>query len=193
MDLTSTSFEAGLLILLVAQLLSAYMGAYVEDIYREYGNHWTANLFYSHLLSIPMFANFTPVLYRQFTRLQSSHPFHLPASIATSVPPLVNKALASTSQHVVYLTANAVTQLLCITGVNMLSANTSAVTVTIVLNIRKLVSFLLSVWLFGNEMSGLMQVGAAMVFGAGALYGWETSYKIPQKRKAEAERLKKGQ
>jgi drug/metabolite transporter (DMT)-like permease len=184
-DLTSSSFEAGLLILLVAQLLSAYMGAYVEDIYIEHGNHWKANLFYSHLLSIPLFANFAPVLRSQFTRLQSSQPFEVPATVAASFPPSLNKALASTSQHVIYLTANAVTQLLCITGVNILSANTSAVTVTIVLNIRKLVSFLLSIWIFGNEMGGLMKVGAAMVFGAGALYGWETTYRIPQKKAAE--------
>lgn len=192
-DFTSGSFEAGLLILLVAQLLSAYMGAYVEDIYIEYGNHWKANLFYSHLLSLPLFANFAPILYNQFTRLQASHPFEVPPSIAATLPPTFNKALASTSQLVIYLTANAVTQLLCITGVNILSANTSAVTVTVVLNIRKLVSFLLSIWLFGNQMSGLMKVGAAMVFGAGALYGWETSYKIPQRKKAAAENAKKGQ
>ncbi|KAF2650149.1 UAA transporter [Lophiostoma macrostomum CBS 122681] len=190
-DLTSSSFEAGLLILLVAQLLSAYMGAYVEDIYIEHGNHWKANLFYSHLLSIPLFANFAPVLRSQFTRLQSSQPFEVPATVAASLPPTLNKALASTSQHVIYLTANAVTQLLCITGVNILSANTSAVTVTIVLNIRKLVSFLLSIWIFGNQMGGLMKVGAAMVFGAGALYGWETSYRIPQRKKAIA--AKKGE
>jgi dolichyl-phosphate-mannose-protein mannosyltransferase len=113
--------------------------------------------------------------------------------VAESLPPIVNSILASTSQHVIYLTANALTQLLCITGVNMLSANTSAVTVTIVLNIRKLVSFLLSIWLFGNQMSGLMKVGAAMVFGAGALYGWETSYRIPQQKKLEAEQGKKRQ
>jgi len=184
-DTTSGSFEMGLLVLLIAQLLSAWMGAYVEDIYLQYGNHWKANLFYSHLLSIPMFASFTPTLHRQFLRLQNSQPFQVSPVLAASLPPTVHKALASTSQHVIYLTANAVTQLLCITGVNILSANTSAVTVTIVLNIRKLVSFLLSIWLFGNQMSGLMQVGAAMVFGAGALYGYETSYRIP-KRKAEA-------
>ena len=192
-DLTSASFEMGLLILLVAQLLSAYMGAYVEDIYIQHGNHWRANLFYSHLLSLPLFANFAPVLRSQFMRLHASHPFELPPGIAAALPPTVGKALASTSQHVIYLTANAVTQLLCITGVNILSANTSAVTVTIVLNIRKLVSFLLSIWIFGNQMSGLMKIGAAMVFGAGALYGWETSYKIPQKKKAAAERAKKAQ
>lgn len=176
----------GLLILLVAQLLSAYMGAYVEDIYIEYGNHWKANLFYSHLISLPLFLGFTPTLYNQFTRLQASQSFSVPPFLAANLPPTLNKTLASTSQHVVFLTANAVTQLLCITGVNMLSANTSAVTVTIVLNIRKLVSFLLSIWLFGNQMGGLMKVGAAMVFVAGALYGWETTYKIPQRKKAAA-------
>lgn len=192
-DVTSASFEMGLVVLLVAQLLSAYMGAYVEDIYLQHGNHWKANLFYSHLLSLPLFASFYPVLYKQFLRLHASQPFQVPPIIAAVLSPTVNKALASTSQHVIYLTANAVTQLLCITGVNILSANTSAVTVTIVLNIRKLVSFLLSIWLFGNQMSGLMKVGAAMVFGAGALYGWETSYKIPQKKRAAAKKAEKSQ
>ncbi|CAI6331555.1 unnamed protein product [Periconia digitata] len=192
-DLTSASLEKGLLILLVAQLLSAWMGAYVEDVYIEHGNDWKANLFYSHLLSIPLFASFTPIIYRQFERLQSSQPFQVSPAIAANIPPSFNKALASTSQHVVYLTANAVTQLLCITGVNILSANTSAVTVTVVLNIRKLVSFLLSIWLFDNQMGPMMMVGAAMVFGAGALYGWETSYRIPQKKKAASQTTKKSQ
>ncbi|KAF2869414.1 UAA transporter [Massariosphaeria phaeospora] len=191
-DLSSASFESGLLILLVAQLLSAYMGAYVEDIYVQYGNHWRANLFYSHLLSLPLFLSFYPLLRSQFTRLQSSQPVAIPPSLAASLPPPLIKALVRTSPHVLYLTANAVTQLLCITGVNMLSANTTAVTVTIVLNVRKLVSFLLSVWLFGNSMGGGMMVGAAMVFGAGALYGWETSWRIPMRRR-ERQRAEKAQ
>jgi dolichyl-phosphate-mannose-protein mannosyltransferase len=169
------------------------MGAYVEDIYHDHGKDWQANLFYSHLLSIPMFTGFAPILYDQFLRLQDSQPFQVPLSVATNLPSSVNKALASTSQHVIYLTANAVTQLLCITGVNILSANTSAVTVTIVLNIRKLVSFLLSIWVFGNQMGGSMMVGAAMVFGGGALYGWETSYRIPQQKKMQAKKGKKTQ
>lgn len=139
-----------------------------------------------------MFVGFAPVLSAQFARLQASHSFQVPPGIAATLPPTMNKLLASTSQHVIYLTANAITQLLCITGVNILSANTSAVTVTIVLNIRKLVSFLLSIWLFGNQMGGLMKIGAAMVFGAGALYGYETTYRIQQKKKAGAMKEKKG-
>ncbi|KAI8940470.1 hypothetical protein NX059_004155 [Plenodomus lindquistii] len=192
-DSNNSSFGAGLLILLVAQLLSAYMGAYVEDVYRDHGKDWQANLFYSHLLSIPMFAGFSPILLDQFKRLQASEPFRVPLNIASTLPPALIKMLNSTSQHVIYLTANAITQLLCITGVNILSANTSAVTVTIVLNIRKLVSFLLSIWVFGNQMGGMMKLGAAMVFGAGALYGWETTYRIPREKKMEAANGKKAQ
>ncbi|KAG9204139.1 hypothetical protein B5807_00896 [Epicoccum nigrum] len=192
-DPNKASFEAGLLVLLIAQLLSAYMGAYVEDVYRDHGKDWKANLFYSHLLSIPMFAAFAPTLNAQFARLQSSHSVQIPPNVAAALPPTLVKLIASTSQHVVYLLANAITQLLCITGVNILSANTSAVTVTIVLNIRKLVSFMLSIWLFGNQMGDLMKVGAVMVFGAGALYGYETTYRIPQKKKMQAVKEKKGQ
>jgi dolichyl-phosphate-mannose-protein mannosyltransferase len=52
---------------------------------------------------------------------------------------------------------------------------------------------MLSIWLFGNQMGGLMKVGAIMVFGAGALYGYETTYRIPQKKKTKAVKEKKGQ
>lgn len=99
----------------------------------------------------------------------------LPAPLALS--------LAKLPVGLVLLGVNAATQLACISGVNILSANASAVTVTIVLNIRKLVSFVFSTWLFGHELSGLMALGAGLVFGSGALYGWETSWRIPQQRK----------
>lgn len=82
------------------------------------------------------------------------------------------------------------TQLLCITGVNLLSAQASAVTVTIVLNVRKLVSFVASTIMFGHSLSGMMCLGAGLVFGAGALYGWETSYRIPSA--AKAKKVKEG-
>ncbi|KAF2146639.1 glycosyltransferase family 39 protein [Aplosporella prunicola CBS 121167] len=174
-NFTDASFEAGLVILLVAQLLSAYMGVYAQGIYDEYGKRWDENLFYSHFLSIPMFLPLQGTLNSQYSRLASSPPLSLNASVASSLPNAVERMLHSTPQSVFMLLLNAATQLLCISGVNLLSANTSAVTVTIVLNIRKLVSFLISIWLFGNKMGGQMMFGAALVFGAGALYGWETT------------------
>ena len=71
------------------------------------------------------------------------------------------------------LVINAITQYLCIRGVNRLAALTSALTVTILLNVRKLLSLLLSVYLFGNHLPVGVLAGAVVVFLAGALYAWE--------------------
>ena len=177
-QLRSPHFELGLAVLLVAQVLSAWMGIFVQDVYAVHGAHWRENLFYSHAMSLPMFMPLAGVLRQQYARLCVSPPYELPSSLGLALPTLPLPA------SVVYLAVNSITQLLCITGVNMLSAKCSAVTVTIVLNIRKLVSFILSVWLFGNPMSGLMMFGAGLVFGSGALYGWETSWRLRRKREA---------
>lgn len=179
-------FEIGLAILLVAQLLSAWMGAYIEDVYAEHGKHWDENLFYSHFLSLPMFLPLTSSLRTQYDHLASSPPFILPNTLSTILPLGPQMMLSKIPDSVVYLLINAITQLVCITGVNLLGAKSSAVTVTIVLNVRKLVSFMLSIWLFGNPLTPLMALGATMVFGSGALYGWETTVGI-KRRKASAE------
>lgn len=55
----------------------------------------------------------------------------------------------------------------------MLGARTSALGVSIVLNIRKLISLLASIWLFGNQLPIGVLAGAGIVFGSGALYAWD--------------------
>jgi UDP-xylose/UDP-N-acetylglucosamine transporter B4 len=74
-----------------------------------------------------------------------------------------------------YLVMNVLTQYACIRGVNLLASAASALTVTIVLNVRKLVSLLLSIWLFGNRLAPGTLIGAFIVFFAGGLYGLEGS------------------
>ncbi|EXJ88160.1 hypothetical protein A1O1_05088 [Capronia coronata CBS 617.96] len=71
---------------------------------------------------------------------------------------------------VLLLLLNAATQLLCIVGVNRLSAQSSSLTVSIVLNIRKLASLMLSIWLFGNELPMGVLIGAGVVFVGGGMY-----------------------
>jgi UDP-galactose transporter len=181
---SSSDLSSGLLILLTAQILSAYMGVYIQDTYSTHGSHWRENLFYSHFLSLPLFLPLTSILQRQYSKLANTPLLAIPPSL-----PVVQKAELTTG--IAYLGFNALTQLACITGVNLLSAQASAVTVTIVLNLRKLVSFLVSTVLFGHQLGRVMCLGAAMVFGAGALYGWETSYRIPLARKGEADGGKK--
>lgn len=194
-----TDLFAGITVLFAAQLVSAVMGIYVESTYGRYGRHWRENLFYSHFLGLFFSLAIAPTLIRQAHRLLGS-PGRLQIPIPQAVaawlgdPGMVftKGRLAAVLENgdptgprrtvglplpLLHLAMNAVTQVVCISGVNRLSAQTTAVTVTVVLNLRKLVSFLLSCIIFGNPVSGLMALGASIVFASGALYGWDSSRK----------------
>ncbi len=58
---------------------------------------------------------------------------------------------------------------LCVRGVFMLTASTSALTVSVVLTVRKFVSLVVSIIYFNNDFSALHWAGAVLVFG-GALW-----------------------
>jgi UDP-xylose/UDP-N-acetylglucosamine transporter B4 len=154
------------------------MGLYTEETYKEYGPHWKENLFYSHLLALPLFTPFLPSIHRQFLRLAASAPLGMPAydSIST-IPDNVRAGLDRVyiPSQLAFLVMNVLTQYTCIRGVNLLASAASALTVTIVLNVRKLVSLLLSIWLFGNKLSPGTMLGAVIVFFAGGMYGLEGS------------------
>ncbi|GAP93483.2 putative UDP-N-acetylglucosamine transporter YEA4 [Rosellinia necatrix] len=182
-QMSTPSFSTGLGILFIAQALSAVMGLYTEETYRQYGPQWKENLFYSHLLSLPLFIPFTKSLVRQFMRLVDSPPLvlRLPIDQASlmTLPEGWQKAAEGIyiPSQVTYLALNVLTQYACIRGVNLLAASSSALTVTIVLNIRKLVSLLLSIWLFGNRLATGTLFGAVVVFSAGALYSLDSKQK----------------
>ncbi|KAF4829334.1 AMP deaminase [Colletotrichum tropicale] len=182
------AFGTGLIILFVAQVLSAIMGLYTEETYKKYGPQWKENLFYSHLLSLPLFLPFMPSLARQFHRLAHSPPLSLPMLGQTSGFTLgegLQGGLAKLHipSQLAYLVTNVLTQYACIRGVNLLAAVSSALTVTIVLNIRKLVSLLLSIWLFGNRLAAGTLIGAVIVFGAGGLYSLDSRAKTSRVQK----------
>lgn len=172
------AFSTGLAVLFIAQILSAIMGLYTEETYREYGPHWKENLFYSHLLSLPLFIPFLPSIWNQFLRLATSPPLALPATESLANLPMDFQKILSTIQipsQLAFLVMNVLTQYACIRGVNLLASAASALTVTIVLNVRKLVSLLLSIWLFGNRLSPGTLVGAFIVFFAGGMYSLDGS------------------
>ncbi|KAG5956185.1 hypothetical protein E4U58_006721 [Claviceps cyperi] len=170
---THPIMNTGLLILFVAQVLSAIMGLYTEATYRLYGPQWKENMFYSHMLSLPLFLPFLPSMIRNFNSMSQSEPLKI------SMPWLPVLAEPKVPGQLVYLGLNVMTQYACIRGVNLLAAKSSALTVTIVLNVRKLVSLLLSILLFDNSLAYGTLMGAVMVFGAGALYTLGTQQELP--------------
>lgn len=183
----------GFSILALAMILSAFQGIFADRLYEKYGrSHWKEALFYSHTLSLPLFLTTYPQLMSQWQTMVSSPPLiskfpdivssrsstsasSIVSSLATAIHQggPVQSIFAGAPTQVAYLLVNALTQFLCIRGVHLLSAKTSSLTVTIVLNIRKLVSLLLSIYLFGNHLAPGVLVGAALVFAGGGLYGFE--------------------
>lgn len=150
------------------------MGLYTEETYKQYGPHWKENLFYSHILALPLFIPFLPGMERQFLKLAASPPLSLPNhDVLSKLPFDLQSGIDKTHipSQLAYLVMNVLTQYACIRGVNLLASAASALTVTIVLNVRKLISLLLSIWLFGNRLSPGTLVGACVVFFAGGLYG----------------------
>ncbi|PYH44798.1 putative UPD-GlcNAc transporter (Mnn2-2) [Aspergillus saccharolyticus JOP 1030-1] len=197
----ATTTITGFAILAVAMVLSAFQGIYADRLYETYGrDHWKEALFYSHILSLPLFLPTYPHVATEWRALFSSHTADRPvisvdsetskqycnlpclASIASKITELLSfhleyrpwrLILSATPKRLIYLAVNALTQYLCIRGVHLLSAKTSSLTVTIVLNVRKLVSLLLSIYIFGNSLTPGVFVGALLVFLGGAFYGYE--------------------
>ncbi|KAK2611340.1 hypothetical protein N8I77_004689 [Diaporthe amygdali] len=189
---STQSFNTGLAILFTAQVASAIMGLYTEDTYRKYGPQWKENLFYSHLLSLPLFIPFMPAMWRQYNKLANSAPLPLPIAGIFGLEKLPDDFQRAMDKiyipsQLFYLMMNVLTQYACIRGVNLLAAASTALTVTIVLNIRKLVSLLLSIWLFGNQLATGTLLGACIVFFAGGLYSLDSGKKVspPKARTAK--------
>lgn len=164
------------------------MGLYTEETYKKYGPHWRENLFYSHLFALPLFIPFFPAMTKQFLKLAASPPLPLPV---LHLGKIVNSTYVETGPKIyalyipsqlAYLVLNVLTQYACIRGVNLLAAVSSALTVTIVLNVRKLLSLLLSIWLFGNKLSPGTLIGACIVFFAGGMYGLEGTKKSTRRK-----------
>ena len=190
---STSEFWTGFGILFLALVLSATVGVFTDNTYAKYGRgHVQENLFYSHTLSLPFFLMRLPELQSQSQAL-FLEPSPLLAYIAAEQARFgrvhwFHALMAKVPIQLVWLLLNACTQYFCIKGVNQLSARSSALTVGIVLNIRKLVSLLLSIWVFGNRLAPGVLVGAAIVFAGGGLYALPASKPNGHAKKPESKK-----
>ncbi|KDQ12692.1 hypothetical protein BOTBODRAFT_176127 [Botryobasidium botryosum FD-172 SS1] len=164
-------FAGGIMLLTIALLLSGALGLVQEWTYSKYGyEHWEESLFYLHFLSLPMFAFTAGDLQAQVRLANASTPISL---IRASPFPTLQ-----VPGFYVPFAINLVTQVVCVAGVNRLTARVSSLTVTLVLSVRKAVSLVLSVVVIGGGSGNLgLWGGAAAVLGGTVLYTLDTAGK----------------
>ncbi|ODO06968.1 hypothetical protein I350_04331 [Cryptococcus amylolentus CBS 6273] len=179
----------GIVILAGALVLSALLGLYQEQTYKVYGRQWKEALFYGHFLSIPLFSPFYSELVSTYRNYASSAPMTLislplpsqslftslkssPAPPTTS--PTLNKLISWQDllipSALFALALNLFTQGLCVRGVNRLTTQVNAVTVNLILTVRKAVSLGISVWYYGSGATSGLIIGGGMVLLGTILY-----------------------
>jgi UDP-xylose/UDP-N-acetylglucosamine transporter B4 len=104
--------------------------------------------------------------------LKPSYPITLVRTNVDNAPAL----LLGLPAAYIPLLLNTLTQLFCVAGVHRLTTRVSALTVTLVLVVRKAVSLLISVWMGGAAQvdQTLMWIGAGMVLAGTVGYSLAT-------------------
>lgn len=165
----SMRYALGVLMMTTSLFLTGALGLLQERTYSMYGPYWKEGVFYTHLLSIPIFVFLAPDVKNGFDSL-SAHTASYTASATSKLP-------ASVAHYTPYiiLALNLVTQLMCVSAVNQLTSRVTSVSTNLVLTARKAISLCISVWWFGNGWNAELTMGAGMVFAGSLLYTWYTS------------------
>jgi len=129
---------------------SAILGAFQDNTFETYGKHWREALFYSHALTLPAFFLFRKQLYQILKRwLQPKK-----RNIKLWLLLLSNIACVNVAMSGIYKITN----------------ETSSLSCTIAVTVRKFLSLLLSLQLFNKGIFGKSQwIGTMGVFG-GSLF-----------------------
>lgn len=142
----------GITLLTVALFISAGMGIYQERLYAKHGKHPFEALYYTHLMPLPGFLLFSTNISEHFGIVLSSAPVTLP---------LLPFALPL---QLLYLVGNVLTQFVCIASVYILTTEASALTVTLIVTLRKFTSLLFSIVYFKNQFTICHWLGTICVF-----------------------------
>ncbi|XP_020898120.1 UDP-xylose and UDP-N-acetylglucosamine transporter [Exaiptasia diaphana] len=142
----------GITMLVVALFLSARLGIYQEQLYSQFGKHPTEALFYAHALPLPGFLFLGRDIYKHVMLFTASEPLYL-YGMSLIIPKLW-----------LYTLGNVVTQYICIRAVYVLTSETTSLTVTLVVTLRKFFSLMFSIFYFKNPFTVYHWIGTVLVF-----------------------------
>jgi len=153
----------GIILLIISSILGAFMGIYGEYIFKKYPNTWKECLFYKHLLSLPIFFLFSPQILQQWKLIRKTPLISLDNYLPMFIMPTTLKKMKIQGIWI-YIAINTISQFTCISGVQKISSIVTSVTLDLILNIRKFLSLLISVFLFKNPFSWWSWLGSLFVF-----------------------------
>ncbi|KAJ2358333.1 golgi uridine diphosphate-N- acetylglucosamine transporter [Coemansia erecta] len=158
----------GIGLLSLGVVFAAMLGLYQEHTYIKYGKHWQEGLFYNHMLALPMFLFFYRDIARQARALSQSQMLDL------GKLPVLGNVLGSYQLSIpslwISLLVNVLSQWACASGVHRMTSMSTSLTLNVVLNLRKLVSLVISVLLFQNPVTPGMMCGCLLVFAGTFAY-----------------------
>ncbi|KZT09883.1 UAA transporter [Laetiporus sulphureus 93-53] len=161
----SARYALGIMMMTVSLLLTGILGMLQEHTYSTYGPYWKEGVFYTHLLSLPLFLFLVPDVKYGFKSLSS----HTQSWTSPTAGPWISAIMSRYSPYIV-LATNLITQLICVSAVNQLTSRVTSVSTNLVLTARKALSLCFSVWWFGSGWNAQLSVGAGLVFIGSLLY-----------------------
>ncbi|TKR77613.1 hypothetical protein L596_018548 [Steinernema carpocapsae] len=150
-DVKGGSMWIGLLLMAGALVLSSFLGIYQEGLHKTYGKHPEEAMFYVHFLSLPAFLLLWNSIKTGLDDCLISPPVDL-LGLQLPIP-----------QDILKLILISVLQWICVRNVYRLTSVTSALNVTMVLTLRKFLSFFLSVCVFKSAFTAVHGVAVALV------------------------------
>ena len=176
-SVVASLYAQGIAILSLALLLSGFLGIIQDWVYTQYirpteaqaasNPHvlpsWQENMFFLHSLALPLFYFSKDGIVSELSRMGASPSISL-SSIPFGTQAYIPSCVSTVPSIFLHLFANTITQLICVIGVNRLTGRVSSLSVTLILTVRKAVSLLLSVAVYGGQTNAKMWIGAALVF-----------------------------
>ena len=154
-QLSDSRKVTGVGILTLGLLLSAFLG-HLQSWGYEYFQKRDQDeaMFFQHFFSIFFFFPFSSSLAEHAQMWSESEPVGLGISWMWA-----------------NVIGNLITQYICVRGVYLLVSTSGPVTATMVLTVRKFLSLIISVTLFGNVWTTSHWIGTVLVFGGAIMYG----------------------
>ncbi len=195
----TATWAVGIGLMMITVIMASFLGQLQKLTADKLGRAPTESIFYSHIT--PLIAVWVGMGSELFEKLQvwgQSPPaaqalsrFTLWGGVfdATTVWATLPDIVGQIPVLYLILGVNVLSQWMCIQGVFNLTAYADPLTANVVMTVRKFVSLLFSVLLFGNTFTGYHWAAAVLVFASVTLYSWSppsaTPKTNPQKAKLE--------